>query len=178
MHTYCELVCNFSFIAKDLEDYQIYLHFHQEVGGGMLCCIDQSSTPVHLMPSLHRLWCSSLLALHGLGSIWYSAMHQQRVYRRKICSCDLLLILQIQVPLTVLRAQLLTLPRYRSPLCHSLQGLTVNFGKNNKFSVSHWISYFCLCLQNLKFWCTYTFHVSDMHNDYRYIICPIFVLQP
>jgi hypothetical protein len=41
------------------------------------------STPVHLMPSLYRLWCSSLLTLHRLGSIWYSAMYQQRVRRRR-----------------------------------------------------------------------------------------------
>ena len=46
----CEIVCNFSFIGKDLEDWWIYLHFQQEAGG-MLCCIDHSSS---VPPSI---WC-------------------------------------------------------------------------------------------------------------------------
>ena len=53
----------------------------------------------------------------------------------------------------------------------------VNFGKKNKFSASHWISSLFM-LAELKILCTYSFRVPDMHNDYCYIICPVFMVQP
>lgn len=79
----CEPVCKFSFISKDFEDLPLL-----SAGGWKDALLHRplqlSSSPVYLMPSLYRwLWCSSLLTLPRLGSIWYSAMYQQRIRRRR-----------------------------------------------------------------------------------------------